>query len=79
MKLYHSAANWLALFAPGILASAALAARRRIFAFVIAIGFMPDPKNKDERSDEETARIRDEIVKRMLKTPPKPHKEEKKK
>tara|TARA_R110002110_G_scaffold40951_2_gene130657 strand:- start:587 stop:709 length:123 start_codon:yes stop_codon:yes gene_type:complete len=40
---------------------------------------MPDPKNKDERSDEETARIRDEIVKRMLKTPPKPHKEEKKK
>jgi len=35
---------------------------------------MASPKNKDERSDEETARIRDETVKRMLNTPPKPHK-----
>jgi hypothetical protein len=35
---------------------------------------MSGPKGKDERSDEETARIRDETLKRMLKTPPKPHK-----
>ncbi|MEE2567354.1 hypothetical protein [Hyphobacterium marinum] len=36
---------------------------------------MSDPNKNDERSDEETARNRDEIVKRMLKAPPKPHKE----
>lgn len=40
---------------------------------------MSDPKKKDERSEEEAARIRDETLKRMLNTPPKPHKDEKKK
>lgn len=35
---------------------------------------MSDPKKKDERTEEEAARIRDEALKRMLKTPPKPHK-----
>jgi hypothetical protein len=38
---------------------------------------MSDPKDKNERTEEETARFRDEALKRMLKTPPKPHKENK--
>lgn len=33
-----------------------------------------DQKPEDELDDAETARRRDEVVKRMLATPPKPHK-----
>jgi len=32
-------------------------------------------KNGDEFTDEETARRRDEVIKRMANTPPKPHSE----
>jgi hypothetical protein len=34
---------------------------------------MTNLQKKDERSDEEAARIRDEALKRMLETPPEPH------
>lgn len=40
---------------------------------------MSDPKQadeKDEYTEEETARRRDAVVKRMLKTPPKPRKKD---
>lgn len=42
---------------------------------IVAMTKSPDP---DQRSASETARLRDEGLKRMLKTPPKPHKDSKK-
>tara|TARA_B100000315_G_C14378576_1_gene496366 strand:- start:476 stop:607 length:132 start_codon:yes stop_codon:yes gene_type:complete len=36
---------------------------------------MPDtPKDQNELSEEEAAKRRDEVLKKMLNTPPKPHK-----
>lgn len=32
------------------------------------------PKDQDELTEEEAAKRRDEVLKRMLNTPPKPHK-----
>jgi len=37
------------------------------------------PKDQDELTEEEIERRRDEIAKRMLNTPPKPHKKKDKK
>jgi hypothetical protein len=36
---------------------------------------MADKKSYEEYSDQETARRRDAVIKRMLNTPPKPHSE----
>lgn len=33
------------------------------------------PKDQDELTDEEAAKRREEVLKKMLETPPKPHKE----
>jgi hypothetical protein len=33
---------------------------------------MPEPETDDQLSDEEAARRRDEVIKRMLATPPQP-------
>jgi len=33
------------------------------------------PKDQDELSEEEAAKRRDEVLKKMLNTPPKPHKD----
>jgi len=39
---------------------------------------MPDiPKDQDELTEEEAAKRRDEVLKRMLETPPKPRKKDK--
>jgi hypothetical protein len=35
---------------------------------------MPVKKSEDEFSDEEIARRRDDVIRRMANTPPKPHK-----
>ena len=35
---------------------------------------MPDPKDDEQLSEEEIAKRRDEVVKRMLATPPQPKK-----
>ncbi len=36
---------------------------------------MKDQKSSDQYSEQETARRRDAVIKRMLNTPPKPHSE----
>lgn len=37
-----------------------------------------DTKDSDQRSEAETQKVRDATLQRMLKTPPKPHKDGKK-
>ncbi len=46
---------------------------------VVELGMTGNPKDSDEYTDEETVRRRDAALKRMLETPPKPHKEMKRK
>ncbi len=36
------------------------------------------PKDQDELTEEEAAKRRDEVLKKMLNTPPKPHKQKEK-